>query len=59
MKYSKLLLVNLGFYMSHAPMGLQWGEIGKNNLGDCLFFSDLFNVVLGYFGVFIESKMAT
>ena len=34
-------------------MGLQWGEMGKNNLGDRLFFLVFLKVSSGMFGVLI------
>ena len=39
-----------------APMGLQWGEMGENNLGDFGFVSELFIVFSGGFGVYIIRK---
>ena len=33
-----------------APMGLQWGEMGKKKLDDCFDFSFFFMVFLGFYG---------
>ena len=38
-----------------APMGLQWEEIGENNLGEFLFFISPF-VFLGFYWVYIFPK---
>ena len=39
-----------------APMGLQWEEISKNNLGDLLFCSYMRIVFVGFYGVLIIPK---
>ena len=35
---------------------VQWGEIGEHNFGDFWFFSQLFLVFLGFYGVYIIPK---
>ena len=40
-----------------APMGLQWGEIGENNLCDFCLFPNILLYVWGFWGLYY-SKMA-
>ena len=47
---------NIAIASNGAPMGLQWGEMGKNNLGDFGFFL-FFNCICGFMGLYY-SKMA-
>ena len=41
-----------------APMGLQWGQIGENNLGEVLLFSYFFNAFYGICWVYNYTQMA-
>ena len=45
------LQLGLQWGSNGAPMRLQWGEMGKNNLSDLLFFLALLIICYGIFGV--------